>query len=187
MNNKLRQLRKEANLSQEKLGQLVGVKKSAVALWEAGARQIPVPKLLIISQFLKCTPNDILDSSTQLPTIQVNLTFMDGKLMTNTNSNDFVPAPYNMSPEGLITIRINETISSTFRKGYIAYYKQLTWGSDLKDKFCVVQIKDKYMLCESVELVKEGLFNIVPIIGKPIKETPIDFIGEVIAWQKEEL
>lgn len=60
MGNRLRELRKEAKLTQAKLGKLIGVKPAAVTQWETGKTNLSGENLLKAAQLLGVTPEYLL-------------------------------------------------------------------------------------------------------------------------------
>ncbi len=53
MKDRLKQLRKELGLSQEKFGEKIGVKTSSIGNWESGVRPIPNVRIFQICQIFK--------------------------------------------------------------------------------------------------------------------------------------
>ena len=60
MGNRLRRLRKEAKLTQAKLGKMVGVKPAAVTQWETGKTNLSGENLLKVAQLLNVSPEYLL-------------------------------------------------------------------------------------------------------------------------------
>lgn len=61
---KLPKLRKDNNLSQEQLAELLGVSRQAVSKWESGSSYPDMEKIIAISKILNCTLEDLLDDGT---------------------------------------------------------------------------------------------------------------------------
>jgi transcriptional regulator with XRE-family HTH domain len=58
---RIRQLRKEAGLSQKQLAELVGVSKAAVSCWETGVRGVPAGDNLVrLSEALGLDPSEVM-------------------------------------------------------------------------------------------------------------------------------
>lgn len=57
---KLSSLRKNANLTQQQLADLVGVKRTALSMWEIGTNAPPSKYLLALAEALHCTVEDLL-------------------------------------------------------------------------------------------------------------------------------
>ena len=58
----LQELRKEANLSQEKLAELAGYDRTYISLLERGLRQPTITTIFDIAKALKTTPSYIIKS-----------------------------------------------------------------------------------------------------------------------------
>ena len=58
---RIKQLRKEAGLSQKQLAELVGVSKAAVSCWETGARVVPAGDNLVrLAEILGLDPSEVM-------------------------------------------------------------------------------------------------------------------------------
>lgn len=60
INTKLRELRKNANLSQTELADRLGVGQTAVSMWERGQASPATGKLTAIADALNCTVDELL-------------------------------------------------------------------------------------------------------------------------------
>jgi transcriptional regulator with XRE-family HTH domain len=60
----LRKMRKKRHMTQEKLGELVGVKRTTVTLWENGINKPNSDKLVKLSQVLQCSVDALLYAKT---------------------------------------------------------------------------------------------------------------------------
>lgn len=60
MANKIKQYRERKNITQEELAKMVGVNRTAVALWELGINDPRADKLVKLSDTLNCTIDDLL-------------------------------------------------------------------------------------------------------------------------------
>ncbi len=78
---KLPKLRKDNNLSQEKLADLLGVSRQAVSKWESGSSYPDMEKLNKLCKILNCTLEDLLDDGSISKTNKVSF---------NTYINDFL-------------------------------------------------------------------------------------------------
>jgi transcriptional regulator with XRE-family HTH domain len=61
--NKLAALRKEKNISQEKLSEIIGVSRQSVAKWESGDSMPEIEKLILISDFFKASIDSLVKDS----------------------------------------------------------------------------------------------------------------------------
>ena len=52
--------RKQMNLTQKELAQLLGVANSTLNQWETGTRRPSIDMLVRLAEVLGCTPNDLL-------------------------------------------------------------------------------------------------------------------------------
>lgn len=68
--NKIKALRKAADLSSEELAERIGVSQTFMSRLESGERRLSEEYILNIAKELRCTPNDIFGYST--PTPQIN-------------------------------------------------------------------------------------------------------------------
>lgn len=59
---RLRQLRRQAGLTQKKLGELIGAGESTISEWESGKRSPDIGKLPEIAAALKVDPRLLLDA-----------------------------------------------------------------------------------------------------------------------------
>ncbi|MGX7031294.1 helix-turn-helix domain-containing protein [Vagococcus zengguangii] len=62
MNHKLKQLRLEKGLTQEKLATILGISKGAISKWETGASFPDISLLPVIANFYGCTIDDLFES-----------------------------------------------------------------------------------------------------------------------------
>ena len=60
MANKIKQYRERKNITQEELAKMVGVNRTAVALWELWINDPRADKLVKLSDTLNCTIDDLL-------------------------------------------------------------------------------------------------------------------------------
>lgn len=60
MGGKIRQLRKQKNISQEVLAQVLGVSFQAVSKWETGAAEPSTSNLLALAKLYGVDPGDLL-------------------------------------------------------------------------------------------------------------------------------
>ena len=58
---KLKQMRKQRDISQEQLAQGIGVTQGAVSQWEAGVFNPSIENLIAIAKFLDCPIDDLID------------------------------------------------------------------------------------------------------------------------------
>lgn len=77
--------RKEAGLSQQELGEIIGVKKSAVSKWENGSRRIPANK---IAEINRACGSDILSVATREECNEMKMSAKDIVLERMTHLND---------------------------------------------------------------------------------------------------
>ena len=63
---KLKKLRKENNLSQERLADLLEVSRQAVSKWESGSSYPDMEKLKKMCKILNCTLEDLMDDGLSL-------------------------------------------------------------------------------------------------------------------------
>ena len=62
---KIRQLRKQADLTQTELGEMLGVKKNAVSKWECGrVEDIPAGKIKAMARIFGVQPSYLIDEGT---------------------------------------------------------------------------------------------------------------------------
>lgn len=61
MKAQLKRLREKAGLTQEQLGQKLGVGQSTVGMWETGERLPRADKLPELARILNCTIDDLLN------------------------------------------------------------------------------------------------------------------------------
>ena len=67
---KIRTLRKQADLTQTELGDMLGVKKNAVSKWECGrVEDIPVGKIKAMARIFSVPPSYLIDSEANLPPV----------------------------------------------------------------------------------------------------------------------
>ena len=57
---KIRQFRKEKNLTQEALATMLGVERTTVTMWESGTITPPTKCLVLLADTLGCTLDDLL-------------------------------------------------------------------------------------------------------------------------------
>lgn len=76
--NRIRELRQQAGLSQEKLAEMVGVSFQQIQKYERGHTTLNILKLQSIAKALKVTISDIFES---LPSGQVSLTPQEEELL----------------------------------------------------------------------------------------------------------
>lgn len=57
---KIRQFRKEKNLTQEALAAMLGVERTTVTMWESGCITPPTKHLVSLSEALDCSLDDLL-------------------------------------------------------------------------------------------------------------------------------
>ena len=57
---KIKQLRKERNLTQESLASILGVERTTVTMWETGQNVPPTKHLVPLAEALGCTLDDLL-------------------------------------------------------------------------------------------------------------------------------
>ena len=60
---KLAKQRKNNNLSQEQLAEMLSVSRQAVSKWENGSSYPDMDKIISISKILNCTLEDLLDDT----------------------------------------------------------------------------------------------------------------------------
>ena len=60
--NRIRELRQKKHLSQEELGRLLGVDRSAVAKWETGTHLPRAEKLMMLARVFGCSVDELLAS-----------------------------------------------------------------------------------------------------------------------------
>lgn len=58
--------RRELDLTQDQLAQMIGIKQQALASYESGRRKIPLPTLLDLAKVLHVTMEDLLPTNTQI-------------------------------------------------------------------------------------------------------------------------
>lgn len=58
----LKTIREKKNFTQQQLANLVGVKRSTVAMWESGKNLPTALKISKLAQILNCTSDEILES-----------------------------------------------------------------------------------------------------------------------------
>lgn len=58
---KLKQMRKQRDISQEQLAQGIGVTQAAISHWEAGNYNPSLENLIAIAKFLNCPIDDLID------------------------------------------------------------------------------------------------------------------------------
>ena len=62
MNDKIRQMREEVGLSQQKLADSIGVGRTTVTMWETGANTPPTKMLKVLAKVLGCTVDELLNN-----------------------------------------------------------------------------------------------------------------------------
>ena len=63
---RLKELRKERNLSQQELGNLINMSKMAISHWESGHSEPSIAQLIVLSEYFDVTV-DYLIGKTELP------------------------------------------------------------------------------------------------------------------------
>jgi len=65
--NNLRQLREQADISQEKLARVIDVSKNTIMNWESHSNDIPATKLVTLAEFFECSIDDVMGYRTKEP------------------------------------------------------------------------------------------------------------------------
>lgn len=68
---KIRQLRKQAGMTQTDLGETLGVKKNAVSKWECGrVTDIPAGKIKAMAELFRVPPSYLIDNDARKPILR---------------------------------------------------------------------------------------------------------------------
>ena len=62
---RIKTMREKANMTQADLARAVGLKRSAVAMWETGGNMPNASKLPVIAKALNCTVDDLFQKERQ--------------------------------------------------------------------------------------------------------------------------
>ena len=79
---KIKQLRKQAGMTQTDLGEILGVKKNAVSKWECGrVTDIPAGKIKAMGELFRVPPSYLIDTDARrpIPRPDANITDEDVK------------------------------------------------------------------------------------------------------------
>ena len=63
--NRIKELRKQQNITQEQLGKECNVSSGAISLWESEKRDVPIKSLKILSKLFNCSIDYLLANETQ--------------------------------------------------------------------------------------------------------------------------
>ena len=68
---KIRQLRRQAGMTQTELGEVLGVKKNAVSKWECGrVTDIPAGKIKAMGELFRVPPSYLIDNDARRPILR---------------------------------------------------------------------------------------------------------------------
>lgn len=114
---KLKDLREDADLSQAKMAEILGVKRSAYSLWELGINIIPLKYLSLYADFFNCSIDYVLG----LTNDKGSKTLLKGLDLYSLGENlKFIREQHNLSQENIGAILgVTQACIARYEKGLI--------------------------------------------------------------------
>lgn len=184
---RIRQARKGAGLTQDKLGKAIGRSEGQISKYESDENDPPRSVITGIAHLTGVPEVWLLtgDGDNLIPL--VGHIRMGGQAIAAPESNLKVPGPDGMSPQGLIAYIIDDDcMVPAYRKGDVIYVKdEVISPPDLSGEDCICLLEDgRRMLRRLMPGDQSGSFNLEAYSAQPMRSVALVGVQPIVGLRR---